>query len=133
MNLTLLLKLAALTHVGLIAAGLLMPVASGLWAETAKLSPFGRRLFKIYYAYIGLCLIGFGLGSWFFAEELASGGPLARGVCGLLTCFWLLRFIAVWLLDVRPYLTNGWWRLGYQTSNGVIGLLPCLYAWATFR
>lgn len=134
MNFTLLLKFAALTHFGLIAAGLLMPKATGLWTHVATLPPFAQGLFRTYYLFIGLCLVGFGLGSWFFAEELASGSSLARALCGFLACFWLIRLIAaIWVLDVRPYLTNGWWRLGYQATNVVFGALPFLYAWIAFR
>lgn len=132
-HLELALKLAALTHVGLVAAGALMPRATGLWSETAKLSPFARRLFRIYYAFIGLCLFSFGIGSWIFAPELANGGPLARGVCAFLAAFWTLRWVAAVLLDVRPYLVNGWWRLGYAATNVVFCVLPFLYAWAAAR
>ncbi|HVU17979.1 MAG TPA: hypothetical protein VHD32_13720 [Candidatus Didemnitutus sp.] len=134
MNMILILKLAAVAHLGLIAAGLLMPQATGLWAETERLSPFGRGLFRTYYAFIGLCLVSFGLGSWIFAPELVSGTPLARALCGFLAVFWTIRLVAaVWVLDVKPYLTNGWWRLGYAATNVVFGLMPFCYAWAAIR
>lgn len=129
MNLELALKLAAITHLGLIAAGAMMPFATGLWSECAKLSPFARTLFRVYYAFIGLCLFSFGLGSWIFAEELASGAPLARALCGFLAAFWTIRWIAALLLDVRPYLLNTWWRIGYTATNVVFSLLPFVYAW----
>ncbi len=128
------LKLAALIHVGLIAAGLLMPWATGLWKEAALMSPFARGLFRTYYAFIGLCLVSFGLGSWFLSAELSSGTLLARAACGFLAMFWLIRLVAaVWVLDVRPYLTNAWWRLGYQATNVVFGSLPFAYAWLALR
>lgn len=130
MKLELALKLAALTHLGLIAAGALMPYATGLWKECARLSPFGRTLFRIYYAFIGLCLVSFGLGTWVFAADLASGAPLARGLCGFLAAFWTLRWVAAVLLDVRPYLANHWWRIGYSATNIVFCLLPLVYLWA---
>jgi hypothetical protein len=130
----LLLKFAALTHLGLIAAGLLMPKATGLWAEVKQLSPFARGLFRTYYLFIGLCLVGFGLGSWVMAPELAAGSPLARAICGFLAAFWTIRLVAaIWVLNVKPYLTNGWWRLGYQATNVVFGALPFFYAWLAFR
>lgn len=132
-HLELFLKLAALTHLGLVAAGALMPRATGLWAECAKLAPFARTLFRVYYAFIGLCLVSFGLGSWVFADELASGAPLARALCGFLAAFWTLRWIAALLLDVTPYLVNRWWRLGYSATNIVFCLLPFLYAWVALR
>jgi hypothetical protein len=134
MNAELLLKLASLTHVGLIAAGLLMPRVTGLWADARKLSPFAQGLFRTYYAFIGLCLVGFGAGSWFYAAELAAGTPLARAVCGFLAMFWLVRLVAaIWLLDVSPYLRTAWHRLGYHATNVVFGSLPFLYAWLAWR
>ena len=133
-NPVVILKVASLAHLGLVAAGALMPKATGLWAEMAKLSPFARRLFCTYYAFIGLCLVSFGLGSWFLASELTAGTPLARGVCGFLAAFWLIRLIAaVAVFDVKPYLINAWWRLGYAATNVVFGSLPFVYAWLALR
>ena len=134
MNAILLLKLASLTYLGLIVAGLLMPRVTGLWADAKKLSPFAQGLFRTYYAFIGLCLVGFGLGTWIYAAELAGGSPLARGLCGFLTVFWLIRLAAAtWVLDVKPYLTNGWYHAGYQATNVVFSALPLLYAWLAVR
>jgi hypothetical protein len=134
MKLELALKFAALTHLGLIAAGLLMPRATSLWSQLTGVSPFARSLFRTYYVFIGLCLVSFGLVSWFFAGDLASGTPFARAVCAFLAAFWLIRLVAaVWVLDVAPYLTNPWWRIGYHATNLVFSLLPFIYAWAALR
>jgi hypothetical protein len=134
MNAIFLLKLASLTYLGLVAAGLLMPRVTGLWADTRKLSPFAQGLFRTYYAFIGLCLVSFGVGSWAFAAELAAGTTLARAACGFLAAFWLLRLIAaIWILDVSPYLTSRWYRAGYHATNVVFGGLPFLYAWLACR
>lgn len=134
MNAELVLKFAALPHLGLIAAGWLMPRATGLWAETRKLSPFARGLFRTYYTFIGLCLVGFGAGSWFLARELAGGSALARAACGFLAVFWLIRLVAaIWVLDVRPYLANAWWRTGYHATNIVFTAMPLVYAWVALR
>jgi hypothetical protein len=129
MNLEFALKLCALVHLGLVAAGALMPRVTGLWAEMKRLSPFGRTLFRVYYAFIGLCLVSFGAGSWIFAHELAGGSSLARAICAFLAVFWTLRLVAAWLLDVRPYLINRWRRVGYGATNVVFTLLPLVYAW----
>lgn len=134
MNPILLLKLAALTYLGLIAAGLLMPKVTGVWIDAKKMSPFAQGLFRTYYLFIGLCLVSFGLGSWFYAAELASGTPLARAVCGFLALFWTIRLAAaIWILDVKPYLTDTWRKVGYQLTNIVFGSLPFLYAWLAWR
>lgn len=134
MKLPLLLQLAALTHFGLIAAGLLMPRTVGLPQHLATLPPFIRQLFWTYYTFIGLCLVSFGLGTFFFAEELASGTPLARAVCGFLTVFWTIRLVAAHaVFDLRPYVTTRWHRVGLFLANTVFGLLPLVYAWAAWK
>jgi hypothetical protein len=134
MKAELLLKLASLTYLGLIAAGLLMPKVTNVWSEAEKMSPFARGLFRTYYCFIGLCLVGFGTGSWLLAAELTSGTTLARAACGFLAAFWFLRLIAaIWILDVRPYLTSGWRRAGYQATNVVFGVLPFFYTWLALR
>ena len=134
MNTTLLLKLASLTHLGLLAAGLLMPRVVGLPEHIHSLPKFIRQLFWVYYTFIGLCLISFGLGTFCFAEELASGAPLARAVCGFLAVFWTVRFIAgTFVFDLRPYLTSLWRRIGLSAANFVFTTLPVIYAWAAIR
>jgi hypothetical protein len=128
MTTVVLLKLAALTHLGLVAAGLLMPRVVDLWKHLRPLPDFIRKLFFVYYAFIGLCLVGFGLGTFFFAEELSQGSPLARGVCWFLAVFWTGRLVAaIFVFDLKPYLTSGWRRLGLAIANTVFACLPILY------
>lgn len=134
MKTTLLLQLAALTHFGLLAAGLLMPRTVGLPAHLATLPPFIRQLFWTYYTFIGLCLVSFGLGTFLLAEELAAGTALARAVCGFLAVFWTIRlFVAYFVFDLRPYVTTGWHRVGLWLANAVFALLPFIYAWAAWK
>ena len=134
MNTTLLLKLAALTYFGLLAAGLLMPRVVGLPEHTRTLPTFIRQLIWVYYTFLALCLISFGLGTFFLADELASGAPLARAVCGFLAVFWFVRFIVgTFVFDLRPYLTSSWHRIGLFAANLVFTALPFVYGWAAFR
>jgi hypothetical protein len=133
MKLTTLLQLAGLMHLGLIAAGALMPQVVNLPHHLAKLPPFIRRLFWVYYTFIGLSLICFGTLSFFLASELAAGTALARGVCGFLALFWIIRLVAAcFVFDVRPYLTNTLWKTGYHATNIVFALLPLIYLLAAF-
>lgn len=128
MNTELLLRFAAVAHLGSCAAGIVMPTVTGLWREVATLSPFARGLVRTYYCFIGLCLVGFGAGTWCFAPELAAGTPLARGVCGFLAAFWLLRFIAgQWLIDVKPFLTSWARRAGFFALETIFVALPLIY------
>src|SRR6516225_5775987 len=108
-TLTILLQIAGLLHLGLICAGLLMPRVVGLPAHLAVLPKFIRQLFWVYYSFIGLCLVSFGLITILFAGTLAAGGPLAVAVCLFFAAFWTLRLVAAtFVFDLRPYLTNGY-------------------------
>lgn len=134
MNTITLLRLAALTYLGLLAAGLLMPRVVGLREHLRTLPTFIRQLFWVYYSFIGLCLVSFGLGTFFLADQLASGTPLARAVCGFLAVFWTVRFIAgTFVFDLRPYLTSRWRRVGLMAANAVFTCLPVLYGWVALK
>ena len=133
-TLIMLLQLAGLLHLGLIAAGLLMPGAVKLRTHLATLPPFIRRLYWVYYSFIGLCLVGFGSLSFGMAGTLAAGGPLPRLICVFLASFWTLRLIAAtFIFDVRPYLTSSSLRLGYQATNFAFVYLPVVYALAAWK
>lgn len=134
MKTTLLLQLAALTHLGLLAAGMLMPGTVRLREHLTTLPPFIRQLFWTYYSFIGLCLVSFGMGSFLLAEELASGTPLARAVCGFLAVFWSVRlFVVHCVFDLRPYVTTKWHRVGLFLANSVFATLPFIYTWTAWK
>jgi hypothetical protein len=134
MNMIPLLQIAGLMHLGLLAAGLLMPRAVRLRDHLAVLPEFIRRLFWIYYTFIGTCLVSFGALSFFAAPQLAEGTPLARAVCAFLAIFWTIRlFAALFVFDVRPYLTHWLWKLGYHATNFVFALLPFIYGLAAWK
>ena len=134
MNTALVLKLASLSYLGLLAAGILMPGVVGLRQHLLALPTFIRQLFWVYYAFIGLSLICFGLGTFVLAEHLASGTPLARAVCGFLALFWTVRFVAgTFVFDLRPYLTNSWRRAGLAATDLVFICLPVVYGWVAMK
>jgi hypothetical protein len=133
-NPTLILKLSALTYLGLLAAGLLMPGVVGLREHISALPKFIRQLFWVYYAFIGLSLVCFGVGTFLLADQLADGTPLARAVCGFLALFWTVRFVAgTFVFDLRPYLTNRWRRAGLTATNLVFTSLPIVYGWVALK
>jgi len=133
-TLTLLLQIAGVLHLGLICAGALMPRAVHLREHLRPLPEFIRRLFWIYYLFIGLCLLSFGALTVAFAPVLASGAPLARGLCVFLTAFWMLRLVAAtFVFDMRPYLVNKFLRLGYHATNVAFVYLPMIYALAAWK
>ena len=133
-TLIVLLQIAALLHAGLICAGAAMPQAVNLQAHLAVLPAFIRRLFLVYYAFIGLMLAGFGCLTSLFASAMASGDPLARALCIFLTAFWGLRLIAAaFVFDVRPYLTTWVYRFGYRVLNVVFVYLLLVYSLAAWK
>lgn len=134
MNHTHYLQIAALLHIGLIWAGLTMPHAVKLRQHLSALPPFIRTLFWLYYTFIGSCLVGFGLLTWFAANEMAAGEPVARALAIFLGVFWLSRLAAgMFVFDVRPYLTNWFYRLGNAAINLVFVYLTTIYAWTALK
>ncbi len=133
-TLTLLLQLGGVLHLTLLCAGLMMPGVVGLRAHLATLPSFIRRLFWVYYAFIGLCLVSFGLLTFTLAGTLAQGGTLARALCLFLAAFWTLRLIAAtFIFDLGPYLTNLYRRVGYHVINLVFVYLPVVYLLAAWK
>jgi hypothetical protein len=132
--LILLLQLAGVLHLGLLAAGGTMSKAVQIREATATLPPFLRRLFFVYMGFIGLVLAGFGSLTFLFAGEMAGGEPLARGLCFLCAAFWGLRLlVAIFVFDVRPYLTSRLYRLGYWATNVVFVYLLVVYSVAAWQ
>jgi hypothetical protein len=90
-DLTLLLQVAGVMHLGLMSAGLMMPKVVNMRAHLVGLPAFIRQLFWVYYSFIALCLVGFSVITIVFAETLASGSTLARALCVFFAVFWTLR------------------------------------------
>jgi len=133
-TLTLLLQFAGILHLGLLCAGLMMPRVVGLRVHLATLPILLRRLFWVYYAFIALCLVSFGTITFTLAGTLAQGDLLARSLCVFLAAFWTLRLIvALFVFDLRPYLTNVYRRIGYHTINLVFVYLPVVYFLAAWK
>jgi len=133
-TLTTLLHIAAILHLGLLWAGASMPRAVDLWTHLAKLPPFIRRLFLVYFCFIGFSLAGFGCLTFFFASAMAQGVPLARAFCLFLALFWTIRlFAAKFIFDLKPYLTNGFRKTGYHALNLVFVYLPVVYFIAAWK
>ena len=133
-TLTLLLQIAGFLHLGLVWAGATMPRAVNLREHLQSLPPFIRRLFLVYFAFIGLVLVGFGALTFFFANEMAACEPVARGLCSLMLMFWIVRLcVALFVFDVRPYLRTSLYRAGYYATNFVFLYLVVVYALAVIR
>jgi hypothetical protein len=130
-DLSLLLQIAGVLHIGLICAGLLMPRVVRMHWHLYLLPPFIRQLFWVYYTFIALCLLSFSIITIAFADTLAAGGSLARALCTFLAVFWTLRLIVgTFVFDMEPYLTTRYHRVGYHALNIVFAYLPVVYVLA---
>lgn len=134
LDLVTLLYIAGILHLGLIAAGLMMPRVVGIREHLTTLPVFIRQLFWVYYSFIGLCLVSFGVITVAFAETLAGGSQLARAVCAFFALFWTVRLVAgTFVFDLDPYLTNPARRIGLAAANLVFAYLPIVYAIAAIQ
>ena len=134
MTLTILLKVAALLHCSLICAGVAMPKAVNLRDHLRVLPAFIQRLYWVYYGFIGLIIVSFGLLTWLYADPMASGAPVARALSLLMAVFWLARLlIAGFVFDVRPYLVSPRHHVGYHALNFVFVYLTAVYIWAALE
>src|SRR5882762_6851361 len=130
MTLTTLLQIAGLLQFGLLLAGGSMPKAVNLREHLAALPPFIRQLFWVYFTFIGLTLASLGALTLACAPAMAAGEPVARRLCLFIAVFWLARLgVALFVFDVRPYLRNWFYRLGYQATNLIFIYLAGLYTW----
>ena len=128
MNHEILLKLAAVLHLGLIAAGATMPHAVRLREHLSPLPEFIRRLFWVYYIFIGFVLISFGAITWLLAAPMAEGALAGRLLASVMGLFWIMRLIVGgFVLNEKPYLTNWFYRLGFYGINAIFIFFAALY------
>ena len=129
-----LIQFAGFLHLGLLAAGLTMPRAVNLRHHLASLPGFIRRLFWVYYVFIGFTFCSLGAASILLPQQIVTGGPMARAFCLFAAVFWAMRLgVAIFVFDVHPYLTNSFYRLGYHLTNVVFAALPLIYGWVAWR
>jgi hypothetical protein len=134
MNLVIALQLAGLLHFGLIAAGVTMPKVIKLRESLAALPAFPRRLFWVYYVFVGYTILGIALLTLCFSHFLAGGSPPARAICAFIGLFWTLRLATTFgILDTRQFLTSLYLRAGNALLNLVFTYLACIYLWAALK
>ena len=133
-TLTPLLRLAGVAQLGMTAAGLAMIRVTRLGTHLDLLPPFLRQLFAVYTGYIGGSVLLLAGGTLWLAPDLAAGGRLSRFCCAGAALFWGARLIVQFVVfDVRPFLTNGWLRLGYHLVTVTLAYLTAVYLCATFQ
>jgi hypothetical protein len=129
-----LLLVGGVLHFVILIASALTPRVLNWRANLAALHPFLRRLFWVYGSFIVLVIVSFGIITLFHADELASGAPLPRSVCGIIAIFWLARLaVQFFVFDAKPFLTTTFLRLGYHGLTLLFTVLVFIYGCAALN
>ena len=125
------LLLAGVGHFMLLAASALTPLVLDWRGQLQSLPKLLRLLFWVYGVFIVLTIIGLGTLTLRHAEAMAVGEPVARSLAGFAMVFWGLRLgVQLLVFDTRPYLTNGWLKLGDHVLTAAFVFFTLVYGWA---
>jgi hypothetical protein len=129
-----LLLIGGILHFVILIASALTPRVLDWRANLAALHPFLRRLFWVYGCFIVLVIISFGVLTLRHADELASGAPFPRSICGIIAIFWLARLaVQFFVFDAKPFLTTTLLRLGYHGLTLLFAALVFIYGCAALN
>ena len=129
----LLILVGSLLHFSTLVAAAMVPGKLNWKEELAKLSPFLRRMFWVYGAFIVLCITSLGVISAVNYSELAAGGILARSFCTFTAVFWGLRlFVQFFVFDASEYLTSWVYKAGYHGLSHVFIYQVGVYGYFAF-
>jgi uncharacterized membrane protein YhaH (DUF805 family) len=123
-----LILLAGAGQLSVLVASSLVPLRLNWKEELRGLSRLHRQMYWVYGGYVVLAIVALGLLSLLNADELAAGGPLARGVCLYIAVFWGVRLALQGVLDAKPFLTTWWLAVGYHGLTLLFGFFTVVYA-----
>jgi hypothetical protein len=130
MTISRLIFLAGIGQLGVLFASALVPLQLN-WRQALRTLPLlHRQMYWVYGGYVALSIVAFGVLSIVNAEDLASGTPLARGLCVYIAVFWGVRLILQGVFDAKPYLSRWWIRAGYALLTVMFAVFTLIYAWA---
>ena len=126
-----LIMISGIFHLGTLLGSAQVPRELNFREELPKLSPLLRHWVIVAGGYIVLDLVAFGIISLLFSKELASGQPLARGVCAFISIFWGIRLlIQCFVFDAKPYLRTLFLKVGYHALTVVFAWHTLVYGFA---
>jgi hypothetical protein len=132
-TLTTLITLAGIAQLGVLVASALVPFRLNWKAELAGLSRLHRQMYWVYGGYVVLAIVAFGSISLFNAQEIASGGGLARAISGYIAVFWGVRVVLQAVFDVEEHLTAWWLKAGYHVLTALFVSFTLIYGYAALR
>ena len=93
-----------------------------------------RQMFWVYGAFIVLVIVSFGALTLLNVPEIAAGSHIGRGLCAVIAIFWAARLtVQLFVFDVKPFLTNWFYRLGYHLLTVAFVMLVSIYSYAAFQ
>lgn len=124
MNLVPFIQAAGAVHLVIAAANFFIPKKLDYAGNVAKCSSMVRKVFWVHAAYIVLVLVGFAGLCFLFAEELASGRGLGRGVAAFLAVFWVPRVaIQLCVYDGEVRRANRFFDVAFLLAFAYLGLV----------
>ncbi len=134
MKLEILILLGGALHFLILIASAQAPRLLGWKEHLASLPEQLRLLFWVYGGFIVLTIVGFGVLSALFFEEIAAGSPLARGFAAFVALFWAARLgVQFWIFDAKAMLTRPIHRFGYHLLTILFVLIVLIYASAALQ
>lgn len=131
--LTTLITAAGIGQFCVLLASALVPIRLKWKTQLSVLPRLHRQLYWVYGGYVVLAIVAFGFISLFNAKELASGGGLARGMCGYIAVFWCVRLVLQGILDMKAHLTTWWLKVGYHVLTVLFISFTLIYGYSTLR
>ena len=132
-NLQMLILIGGVLHFGILMASATVPKVLNWKASLGQLDRLSRQLVWVHGAFIVLVIVGFGLLSVIYAGDLATGSPLARGVCAFIAVFWATRLVVqFFFFDAKPFLTSTFLKAGYHGLSVICAYHVIIYSWAAF-
>lgn len=125
-----LITLAGVGQLGVLVASALVPIRLNWKRDLGVLSVLHRQLYWVYGGYVVMAIVAFGTISLLYAEELASGSGLARGLSVYIAVFWGVRLSLQAVLDVKEHLTAWWLTLGYHALTVLFASFTLIYGYA---
>ena len=125
-----LIFLAGIGQLGVLIASALVPFRLNWRDELRPLARLHRQMYWVYGGYVVLSIVAFAVLSIVNANELASGGRLARGFCAYVAVFWGIRVILQGVFDVKEHLTTWWLKLGYFVLTLLFVAFTVIYGWS---
>ncbi|MFK5924556.1 MAG: hypothetical protein QM496_20460 [Verrucomicrobiota bacterium] len=126
--------LGGIIHFLILFASVMAPKVMKWDDNLAKLPLMLRQMFWVYASFIVLTIVSFGSLTLLNVDAIVTGTGVARGLCAVIAIFWLARLgVQLFVFDVKPFLMNGFYRMGYHMLTLAFVTLLSIYGYAAFR